>query len=774
MNRLRLFFVVALLLIMIFSVLFFVGYFPKFELTVSQKRYMRSGYRLTTDSSNFVGENVKVTCTWGGVTYLTPMIYFKVSGSKSGILLDYVYLGQIFIDSPSYVTNGVNFVDIGTKNISISEYITVTFSWYGGSLYHDFVSFSTEILNATTLTGGTWRVSWTYESLGGGQFYFWYDSNTNFIDGFSYTIPPPNASFNYYPTNPNVVDNILFDASSSIGAIESYSWDFYMPNGTLYRSVIDNDAYINMTLPVEGSWTVKLTIVDFYNQMSQTSQIVNIRPYLLSVDFTWNPVNPSENSITSFKASYQSEYGVKSFSWNFGDGSFGSGQEVSHTYLNGGTYQVTVTVTDNNDKQASSTKQVNVLYVVKFIENGLPSGTSWKVVFNNVEKNSTENVITYTSNSGIFSYTVQSLDVKYVPSSSSGAITVPETKTLTITFTRQPLTDIEIIGPSSLPENTIGNYTLKPKIQNVVQPNYPIKIKIVKDGVQVDTKEVYSDESGVAVFSYGFTTGGTYSLDFYDSDLNVLVKSFTLTVKVSLTIISETQLTQTYDLSGEADFNAVFRVKATDYTSDFNIANLTLIDEIGNSIPYESYKEDYSIYVKAYLFKYYGTADDRDIRLALELSSNTYIGTSYSLTVKMTKPTIVVYMTDSSGQLIKSFVAGTNTFYVKFEAKGLNVNPSDVNITVINPEGVKSYISPYDIVPASTNIVKVTYTFEKTGTYVFVIELHGVVEMQPKTFTYSVNEPYNFFRYDNPFFVAVVVIAILVVYSLVKRKRKAD
>jgi hypothetical protein len=242
-------------------------------------------------------------------------------------------------------------------------------------------------------------------------------------------------------------------------------------------------------------------------------------------------------------------------------------------------------------------------------------------------------------------------------------------------------------------------------------------------------------------------------------------------VKVSLTIISETQLTQTYDLSGEADFNAVFRVKATDYTSDFNIANLTLIDEIGNSIPYESYKEDYSIYVKAYLFKYYGTADDRDIRLSLELSSNTYIGTSYSLTVKMTKPTIVVYMTDSSGQLIKSFVAGTNTFYVKFEAKGLNVNPNDVNITVINPEGIKSSISPYNIVPAGTNIVKVTYTFEKTGTYVFVVELHGVVEMQPKTFTYSVNEPYNFFRYDNPFFVAVVVIAILVVYSLVKRKR---
>jgi hypothetical protein len=296
----------------------------------------------------------------------------------------------------------------------------------------------------------------------------------------------------------------------------------------------------------------------------------------------------------------------------------------------------------------------------------------------------------------------------------------------------------------------------------------------VKDGVQVDTKEVYSDGNGIAIFSYGFTTGGTYSLDFYDADLNVFVKSFTLTVKISLIIISETQLTQTYDLSGDVDFNAVFRVKAgTNYTSDFNIVNLTLIDEkTGNSIPYESYKEDYSIYVKAYLFKYYGTADDRDIRLSFELSSNTYLGISYSLTVKMTKPTIVVYMTDSSGQLIKSFVTGTNTFYVKFEAKGLNVNPSDVNITVINPEGVKSSISPYDIVPAGTNIVKVTYTFEKTGTYVLVIELHGVVEMQPKTFTYSVNEPYNFFRYDNPFFVALVIIAILVVYSLVKRKKQ--
>jgi PKD repeat protein len=771
MNK-KILLIILFLLAIIFSVLFFTGYFPKFEIVGPVTWYFRNDLTLSTTPTNDL-KCVQADRPSGTVYF---RVDFKAYKTGSERLLTSYKVQEL---PPQYGIS--DYFDVNfNKTIYSDESIKVVLYFTVDSTKFLDVQFLSPALDAGwfSVNGKLWyTIVSGYDAVRKKEVVMIeYGTDYQKITGVSYfkLPPPPTASFTYSPTSPTVADTISFDSSSSTGTnITSYTWNFYMPNGTLYKSVTENDPYTSMILPVAGSWNVKLTVKDIYGQTGTTSQSVSVSAYPLSVDFSWSPSSPVEGSVVSFFATCYSKYGVKSFSWSFGDGSASSGQNVSHTYVNGGTYQVTVTVIDNNDKQVSSTKQVNVLYIVKFTESGLPLGINWKVVFNNIEKTSSEEFISFTTNAGTFSYTIESLDVKYAPNISSGSITVPNVKTISIQFNRQPLTDIEFSGLTSVPVNATETYTLKPKIKDVVQPNYNVKIEFKLNSELVNSLTVCSDNSGIASFAYTFKLSGSYSLDFYDADLSVYVKSVSITVKAKLEIVSETQLTQTYNLEGDYDFNAIFRIRDSctkAYTNDFDVKSINLTDSSLNMIPIEWYKENFSIYVKAKVYKFYGKAEDKSLRLYFELSSTNHIGVSYTLTVKMVKPVIVIYMLDEKGEVVKSFVKGTNTFYLKFQGIS-NVDPRSINLTVIDPHGVKHYVSVENIVPSSADSVRVTYSFEEIGTYVFLVDYHGVVETS-QTFTYQVVEPYNFFRWDNPLFVAFVIVIIAVIYSLVKHKKE--
>jgi len=78
--------------------------------------------------------------------------------------------------------------------------------------------------------------------------------------------------------------------------------------------------------------------------------------------FSYDPGEPFTGQQITFDAttSEDSDGSIQSYAWDFGDGSMASGVIVTHTYNNGGMYNVKLTVTDNEGNTDSKTKEIEV------------------------------------------------------------------------------------------------------------------------------------------------------------------------------------------------------------------------------------------------------------------------------------------------------------------------------------------------------------------------------------------------------------------------------
>jgi len=84
-----------------------------------------------------------------------------------------------------------------------------------------------------------------------------------------------------------------------------------------------------------------------------------------TASFTISPTSVNQNSAASFDASSSlpgtGATTITSYAWSFGDGSTGSGIRVSHSFAAAGTFNVTLTVTNNLGVQGSTSQGVIVL-----------------------------------------------------------------------------------------------------------------------------------------------------------------------------------------------------------------------------------------------------------------------------------------------------------------------------------------------------------------------------------------------------------------------------
>ena len=159
---------------------------------------------------------------------------------------------------------------------------------------------------------------------------------------------PPTANFTFSCSG--LTCNFTSTSSDPDGTIASYSWTF----GDGATSTLQNPSH---SYAAGGTYTVTLRVTDNQGaQSTQTSKNVTVTPpnQPPTANFTFSC---SALACNFTSTSSDPDGTIASYSWAFGDGATSTLQNPSHSYAAGGTYTVTLRVTDNQGAQSTQTSK---------------------------------------------------------------------------------------------------------------------------------------------------------------------------------------------------------------------------------------------------------------------------------------------------------------------------------------------------------------------------------------------------------------------------------
>ena len=226
-------------------------------------------------------------------------------------------------------------------------------SWIGSGAKTSFVT--SNLYNHYSWTK-TVELNWNLASLTSN------DASASAMTEFFTTTPPVQftTSFTYSPSSPQSGQQVAFTASGSGGTVPyTFTWSFGDgANGT--------GATAYHTYASAGSYTVVLTAKDSsaVQQTATSQQTVTVTSVLpppsLTASFTSSVANPTVGQTVSFAGSATGGTQPYTYSWNLGDSSIGSGQNVGHAYQSPGVYTIVLTAKDSAGHTATATNTVTV------------------------------------------------------------------------------------------------------------------------------------------------------------------------------------------------------------------------------------------------------------------------------------------------------------------------------------------------------------------------------------------------------------------------------
>jgi PKD repeat protein len=175
--------------------------------------------------------------------------------------------------------------------------------------------------------------------------------------------PPSNGltpKFTVNPAAPTDHQTVIFDASSSTttnASILSYQWNF--GDGDTGSGIATSHSFDD-----PGTFVVTLTVTDSIGRVNSVSQSLAVgqgtKPTASIVSSPSSPIVAQQINFNGSTSTAAPGRVIRSFNWDFGDGTSGSGAQVAHAYANAGTYTVVLTVTDDAGRVGTATVSVTV------------------------------------------------------------------------------------------------------------------------------------------------------------------------------------------------------------------------------------------------------------------------------------------------------------------------------------------------------------------------------------------------------------------------------